>query len=81
MMECGALLRERIYSLSESGANSKHYIDTALFRCLLLTVGLHVLSQTGHTDVIESFRFRMNYSLHTSGILKYRELALFYAFL
>ena len=55
-------------------------MGTVPFACLLPTVGFHVLSRTGHADVLESFCLRQNNILHSSGHLKHQELYLYYAF-
>lgn len=53
-------------------------IQTVLQTCLPPTVGFHVLSRTGHTNLLDSFWLRLNNVLHASGHLKYQELYLFY---
>ena len=79
-LQVGRLCRERVSTFFSQSPNGKHIDTTFLFVCLLLTVGFHVLSRTGHTDVLDSFWLRLNNLLHASGHLKYQELYLFYGF-
>ncbi|PXF47001.1 hypothetical protein BWQ96_03191 [Gracilariopsis chorda] len=80
MIEAGRQLRKGVFDLFANDPNGTHIVHTVLFTCLLPTVGFHVLSRTGHTDVLDSFWLRLNNVLHTSGHLKYQELYLFYSF-
>lgn len=54
---------------------------TVLLNCILPTVALHVLSRTGHTDVIDGLWMNLNSMLHASPHIKYAELGLYYRFL
>ena len=76
----GRLLREKVESFFSKSPNGKHIISTTLFTCLLPVVGFHVLSRTGHTDVVDSFWLRLNNILHASGHSNYQQLYLFYGF-
>lgn len=75
-----SLCRARVSSFFSQNPNDRHLMNTILLLCLLPTVGFHVLSRTGHTDVVDSFWLQLNTVLHTSGHLKYQELYLFYGF-
>ena len=81
VIEIGGKVRKAVQNDLCDGPNGNHFIGVVLFGALLPTVGFHVLSRTGHTDVTEAFLFRLTYILHASNHLKYQELSLFYAFL
>lgn len=80
IIRIGELLRERVESRFSAGSNGNHFVDTVLFSCLLPTVGFHVLSRTGYTDLVPAFWFKHNAILHSSTQLKYQELSLFFGF-
>lgn len=55
-------------------------VGNVLFNCLLPILGFHVLSRTGHTDILDSFWLRLTGIMHSSRHLNYQELYLEYAF-
>ena len=76
----GRLIRQKVEKLYGNAPNGKHFIHTVLLSCLLPTVGFHVLSRTGHTDMMDAFWFKQIAILHSSNHLKYQELSLFSMF-
>ena len=56
-------------------------MKTILLRCLIPTIGSHVFSRTGHTALKEAFWFHHHAILHSSGHLKYQDLAVHHAFM
>ena len=76
----GKAIRQGVQKHFGNGPNGKHFVNTVLFLCLLLTLGFHVLSGTGHTDFLDAFSFKPNAILQSSNHLKYQELSLFYGF-
>lgn len=55
IIDVGSLFRRKIQSMVCRGPNGMHFINMVLFSCLLPTVGFHVLSRTGHTDIMDAF--------------------------
>ena len=80
VLRIGRIVREKAFSFFNPDPNSKHYVQTIFFTCLLPTVGFHVLTRTGHINVTDNFWLSLTNVLHTSGHLKYQELVLFYGF-
>lgn len=70
-------MRDAIQKTFTNGPNSRHFVSTVLFSCLLPSVGFHVLSRTGHTGFIDAFRIKNKSILHSSNHLKYQYLSLF----
>ena len=79
-VDADRLLRRHAQDFFSQSPNGKHIVRIILMTCLLLTVGFHILSRTGHTDLVDSFWLRQNNILHTSGHIKYQELYLYYGF-
>lgn len=71
VLSIGKKVRKALQADLCDGLSGRHFIGTILFGALLPTVGSHVLSRTGHTDVTEAFWFRLTYILHGSNHLKY----------
>lgn len=78
-VQVGRLCGDRLTSFFKGSPNGNHFINTVLLICLLPTVGFHILTLTGHTNMLDSFWLRLQDVLHTSGHLKYQEVYLFYA--
>ena len=80
IISCGRKIRELVIRTYGGGCNGKHFVSTVLFSCLLPTIGFHVLSRTGHSNLTDTFWFKQIPILHSTTHLKYQELSLFYAF-
>ena len=73
----GTLIRQKFEELYGNAPNGKHFIHTVLLSCLQPTVGFHVISRTGHTDMMDAFWFKQIAILHSSSHLRYQDLSLF----